>query len=50
MKIISRSEVIKADKEYNDMLKTENHHQHEIIEYDHGTCRWKENENVNKIL
>lgn len=32
------------------MNLTEEHHNHEIIEDEQGTWRWKENKDVNKIL
>lgn len=49
MKTITRTEVRKADKTYRDMLKTEKHHKHEIVD-DNGTYRWKENADVRKII
>ncbi len=50
MKTITRMQVAKLDKSYSDMLKKEKHHNHEIIQDEHGSFRWKENPSVNKIL
>ena len=50
MKTVTRTEAGKADKIYRDMLKTEKHHKHEIIEDEQGTYRWKENETVRKLI
>lgn len=49
-KILTRTEVSKADKQYRDMLKTEKHHKHEIVEDEHGTWRWKENPRVRELI
>jgi hypothetical protein len=38
-KLIKRSEL---PKDYAEMMETETHHEHEIIEDEHGTIRWKE--------
>jgi len=50
MRTVTRTEVRKTDKLYRDMLKTEKHHKHEIIETKEGTLRWKENPDVTRIL
>lgn len=43
MIIVPRPEV---PKEYKKMLKTESHHDHIIIQDEHGTLRWKKDEFV----
>ncbi len=50
MRTVTRTEVRKIDKYYREMLKTEKHHKHEIIETSNGTLRWKEDPDVIKIL
>lgn len=50
IKTVSRSEAAKAHKDYRQMLKTEKHHTHQIIEDEHGTWRWKEDPDVQKCL
>jgi len=42
-KTISRSEVGKIHFDYAEIMNCESHHDHEIIEDEHGTLRWKEN-------
>lgn len=46
-KIVSRDKI--KEKEYRLILDTETHHDHEIIEDEDGTLRWKPNLNVCKI-
>jgi len=36
-------------KDYADMMKTEDHHQHEIIRDKHGTIRWKEDSFIRRL-
>ena len=48
MKIINIEEASKYSEDIKEMLKTERHHNHEIVET-HGTYRWKENEEVSKL-
>lgn len=50
MKIIKRKEIKKISEIYKTMLKTEKHHQHEIIEDEHGTYRWKANSIVRELI
>ncbi len=47
-KIINRSEILEST--YVEMLRTESHHNHEIIKDEHGTIRWKENPNIRQFL
>ena len=46
MEIISRKEL---PSDYDKMMKTEQHHQHEIIMDKHGTIRWKEDSFIRKF-
>lgn len=50
MKKVTRTQVGKLHKLYREMLKTEKHHKHKIIEDEQGTFRWEENVDVRKIL
>lgn len=47
-KTINREDI--KDKDYRLILNTENHHNHEIIEDEHGTLRWKPKPLVNKLI
>lgn len=49
MKIVSREEASKVCDDYNEMLKKERHHDHEIVEVD-GVFRWKENKQVRDLV
>jgi len=46
METLKRSELPSG---YEEMMKTECHHDHEIVEIN-GAIRWKENEVINRIL
>lgn len=35
---------------YQEMLKTESHHSHLIVDDEHGTLRWEENLHVNELM
>ncbi len=50
MKVISREEAANASEEYKEILDKEWHHDHEIIEDEKGTFRWKENPKVSEII
>ncbi len=45
MKVVDRN---KLPSDYAEMMATENHHDHEIVDID-GVLRWKENEGVREI-
>ena len=49
METIIKREEITIDT-YRDILDNETHHNHEIIEDEHGTLRWKENPDVKRFL
>ena len=49
MRIVSREEASKVCDDYNEMLKKEKHHDHEIVEVD-GVLRWKENKDVRDLV
>ena len=46
-KIIARADL---PEDYEEMMRTEQHHSHEIIEDGKGTLRWKENKGVNQAV
>lgn len=48
MKTIKREDIKEHD--FLEILKKESHHEHEIIEDEHGTLRWKEDPTVRKII
>jgi hypothetical protein len=48
MRIVSREEASKVCDDYNEMLKKEKHHDHEIVEVE-GVLRWKENKKVKDL-
>ena len=48
MKSIKREDIHNSDLQ--DIFKKEAHHEHEIIEDEHGTLRWKEDPKVREIL
>lgn len=50
MKPVTREEVCRKNKIFEDMLRTEKHHDHEIVKDAAGKFRWKEKEGVNKLL
>jgi hypothetical protein len=50
MKIVTRAEVSKTDQYYRLILKTEKHHDHPIIQDEHGVIRWQENKEVRETL
>jgi hypothetical protein len=49
MRIVSREEASKVCDDYNEMLKKEKHHDHEIVEVE-GVLRWKENKDVRDLV
>lgn len=49
MRVVSREEASKVCDDYNEMLKKERHHDHEIVEVD-GVLRWKENKQVRDLV
>ncbi len=48
MKIVTREDVTTED--YREILDTETHHNHVIIEDEHGTLRWEENPDISLLL
>ena len=50
MKVISREEAANASEEYKEILDKEWHHDHEIIEDEQGTFRWKQDPKVREII
>lgn len=48
MKVINRADI--QDDEYREILDVETHHDHQIIEDDHGTYRWKQNVRVRELV
>ena len=50
MKTISREEVAKTSPDYAEIMRKESHHDHEIIEDEQGTWRWKSQPTVKTIL
>lgn len=49
MRTLSREEVL-AVESYTEILEAESHHNHEMIEDDHGVWRWKRNERVDALV
>ncbi len=49
MKIVSIEEASKVSETFKEMLKTERHHNHDIVEVD-GILRWKENKEVRDLV
>jgi|688.fasta_scaffold1143224_2 hypothetical protein len=49
MKVVSIEEASKVCEEWKEMLKTERHHDHEIVDVD-GVLRWKENKDVRDLV
>jgi hypothetical protein len=49
MRLVSREEASKVSEEWKEMLKTERHHDHEIVDVD-GILRWKENKDVRDLV
>ena len=47
-KSILRSDI--TEDTYREILDVETHHDHEIIQDEHGTLRWKEEPGVRKII
>ena len=47
-KIVSRESI--TDETYREVLDVETHHNHEIIQDERGTLRWKENPGVRKMV
>ncbi len=45
--IVKREDLPKG---YQKMMITESHHDHEIIEDEHGTIRWKESKPLNDLI
>ena len=50
MKKIKREDVAAMSPDYAEILRKESHHNHEIIEDDNGTLRWKAEPTVRDIL
>lgn len=50
MKTVSRKQVAETAEEYREILEKEWHHDHEIIEDESGTFRWKQNPKVREII
>ncbi len=48
MKIIKRENI--KDKDYRLILDTETHHNHQIIEDEHGTLRWRHQPIVRRLI
>lgn len=50
-RIVTREEILEKDEDnfYADVLKHEEHHNHELIEVD-GVWRWKSNESIDKLV
>ena len=46
MKVINREDL---PSDYKEMMKLESHHDHEIIEDEKGTLRWKQDKFVNEL-
>lgn len=46
--IIKRDDI--TDEETKEMLKTESHHNHEIVKDENGVIRWKQIPGVRKIM
>jgi hypothetical protein len=49
MKKIDRKDLMDIE-DYKEIFETESHHDHEVIEDDNGTFRWKEDPAVRKII
>ena len=49
MKIVSIEEASKVSETFKEMLKTERHHNHDIVEVN-GILRWKENKEVRDLV
>ncbi len=49
MKTIERSELEDIEN-YQEIFEVESHHDHEVIEDEHGTYRWKANEDVDELV
>jgi len=47
MNILNRADL---PEDYQEMMVTESHHDHEIIKDEHGTIRWKRNEPLNDLV
>ena len=50
MKVISREEASNTSEQYKEILDKEWHHDHEIIQDEQGTFRWKQNPKVREII
>jgi len=49
-KIIKRDQIGPENEEYREILDKETHHQHEIVEDESGTWRWKQNPKVRELI
>jgi len=50
-KLVSREFILRLGiEEYNEIINTETHHSHEIIEDEHGTLRWKEVPEIRELV
>lgn len=49
MKKIERKDLMKIE-DYKEIFEAESHHDHEVIEDQNGTFRWKEDPTVRKII
>ena len=49
-KIVTREEASAKSADYKEILDKETHHNHEIIEDEQGTLRWRENVKVNRLV
>ena len=49
MKVIDRKDLYDIE-DYKLIFETESHHEHEVIEDEHGTVRWKSDPSVNEVL
>ena len=50
MKEIKREQVSAMSPDYAEILRKESHHDHKIIEDEHGTIRWQSQPTVREIL
>ena len=50
MKEIKREQVSAMSPDYAEILRKESHHDHKIIEDEHGTLRWQAQPTVREIL
>ena len=48
MKTVKREDIDIED--FQEIFAAESHHDHEVIEDEHGTLRWKRNDQVDKLV